>query len=100
LADHPTLAEAYAISTALAEFYLALAGLTDGEDFPLPLTQNLMADLLGLTVVHLNRTLQALRREGVLEIQRGRAPLRETERLAELVDYRPAYVTRSEFCPD
>ena len=45
---------------------LELAGLAAHGRYVMPLTQELMADALGLTSVHVNRTLQALRREGSL----------------------------------
>jgi CRP-like cAMP-binding protein len=45
---------------------LELAGLSTGGRYHMPLTQEMLADALGLTSVHVNRTLQALRREGAL----------------------------------
>lgn len=91
--DHPSLHRAYAISRALSEVdllaqitrlgrlnaheriadlllelheRLELAGLAVDGRFNLPLTQELLADALGLTSVHVNRTLQTLRRDGTL----------------------------------
>lgn len=43
------------------------AGLIAKNQFPVPLTQQQIADHLGLTLVHVNRTLRRLREEGVLE---------------------------------
>lgn len=87
----PTLATAYALSRALDEAHLLahitrlgrmnahermsdlllellerleLAGLSDGRRYSLPLTQELLADILGLTSVHVNRTLQGMRKAG------------------------------------
>jgi len=65
----------------LADWLLALharltaAGLCVGNTMPLPLTQELIADALGLTTVHVNRTLSALRRQGLIEVQGGRATI-------------------------
>jgi CRP-like cAMP-binding protein len=114
------LAEAYAQSGAIEEFHLfrqiarlgrlsAYERMTDlllelctrlsavnlgaPDQFPMPLTQEVLADLLGLTSVHVNRTLQTLRREGLLELRSGVARLKDAERLGELVDYRPARVS-------
>lgn len=43
------------------------AGLIDSEDgFQLPMTQEQLADATGLTPVHVNRTLQALKAEGLI----------------------------------
>lgn len=94
----PGLAEAYAIARALDESHLlhqivrlgrlnaqdriadlmlelherlSLAGLADSNGFAFPLTQEVLADALGLTSVHVNRMLQALRRSGDLESRNG-----------------------------
>lgn len=50
---------------------LAAVGLVDGYSFRLPLTQENFADALGLSIVHVNRTLQHLRREGLIELKSG-----------------------------
>ena len=68
----------------------ALANLLEGERFALPLTQEMLADLLGLTTVHVNRTIQTLRQNEVLLLRRGYARLSNVEGLMRLVDYRPA----------
>ncbi len=38
---------------------------------PMPLTQTELADTLGLSVVHVNRTLMRLRQEGLIRLRRG-----------------------------
>ena len=45
---------------------LALSDLSHGRSFELPITQETLADALGLTAVHVNRMLQAARRAGDL----------------------------------
>lgn len=45
---------------------MRIVGLVDGWSFRLPLSQSEVADALGLSVVHLNKTLQRLRQEGVV----------------------------------
>jgi len=70
---------------------LALAGLTNGNRFDLPITQETLADLLGLTSVHVNRTLQLLRRDLVLEWSGGALCLIDPEALARHLDYQPAH---------
>jgi CRP-like cAMP-binding protein len=54
---------------------LTAAGLTSGGRFPLPLYQETLADALGLSVVHTNRTLQALRRAGLIKLRLGSATI-------------------------
>jgi CRP-like cAMP-binding protein len=68
----------------LLELYCRLArvGLVNGDTFKLPLTQEIFADALGLSIAHINRTLKELRREGLVVIQSGRVTLPDRERLA------------------
>ena len=47
---------------------LSLLELTDDDRFPLPITQEDLADTLGLSAVHVNRTLRQLRNEGLVEL--------------------------------
>lgn len=67
---------------------LEVAGLGDSQRFPLPLTQEVMADALGLSIVHVNRTLQQLRRERLIELRSGVTILLERHLLAGIADYR------------
>ena len=69
---------------------LEVAGLGDSQRFPLPLTQEILADALGLSIVHVNRTLQQLRREGLIELRSGVAILLDREQLGKIADYRLA----------
>lgn len=69
---------------------LALVGLANGDQFAFPITQEMLADALGLTSVHVNRTLKALHRDGLVIVSGKKASLPDRERLAMLVDYRPA----------
>lgn len=45
---------------------LRIRGLTDSDSFAMPVTQSLLADALGLSVVHVNRTLRRLRNDGLI----------------------------------
>jgi CRP-like cAMP-binding protein len=67
---------------------LEAAGLGDSHRFPMPLTQEILADALGLSVVHVNRTLQQLRRERLIELRSGVAILLQREALATIADDR------------
>jgi CRP-like cAMP-binding protein len=67
---------------------LEIVGLGDSQRFPLPLTQEILADALGLSIVHVNRTLQQLRRERLIELRSGVAILLQPEMLAAIADYR------------
>jgi CRP-like cAMP-binding protein len=67
---------------------LEIVGLGDRQRFPLPLTQEMLADTLGLSIVHVNRTLQQLRRAGLIELRSGVAILLEPDSMARSCDYR------------
>lgn len=43
--------------------------MTRGPSCDFPLTQNDLADATGLTAVHVNRTLQDMRRDGLIVLQ-------------------------------
>ncbi|MBP0495345.1 Crp/Fnr family transcriptional regulator [Pararoseomonas indoligenes] len=76
---------------------LAAVGMTGRTSFPLPLTQEILADTLGLSTVHMNRTLQELRRLRLLRLDKGQAELLDPTRLADLGNYAPPRV--STLCP-
>jgi CRP-like cAMP-binding protein len=67
---------------------LELVGLGDAKRFPLPLTQELLAELLGLSLVHVNRTLQVLRKDKLIELRSGVAVLLQRDALITLADFR------------
>ena len=66
---------------------LLRVGLAEGEGFHLPLTQEVLADALGLSIVHVNRTLQQLRREGLLVLRGAQAVFTDRKGLASAVYY-------------
>jgi CRP-like cAMP-binding protein len=66
---------------------LTIAGLALGSTMVMPLTQEVMADALGLSIVHLNRVLQRFRRERLIEMGGRRTTLLEPQLLAEIADY-------------
>lgn len=71
------------IGHLLVELYLRLQAVgraSDGRcDFPL--TQNDLADATGLTPVHVNRMLQELRRDGLIELERKQLQIVDLQRL-------------------
>lgn len=73
---------------------LQIAGLGDGQRFPLPLTQEMLADTLGLSIVHVNRTLQQLRRERLIELRSGVAILLQPQALRDVAAYEAALPRR------
>jgi CRP-like cAMP-binding protein len=66
---------------------LAAANMGRGERFPMPLTQELLSDVLGLSVVHVNRIVQQLRRDRLVEIKNGYVTILEPERLCLITEF-------------
>jgi CRP-like cAMP-binding protein len=50
---------------------LATVGMVDADTFVLPLTQEQKAAALRLSVVHMNRTLKQMRRDGFIQTMHG-----------------------------
>ena len=59
-------------------------GLVANEQFDFPITQSKLADALGLSVVHVNRVLQAFRTKGILDLRNRVVTLRDFEKVLEL----------------
>ena len=68
---------------------LSLVGLAQDWRFPMPLTQEILADATSLSIVHVNRTLTQLRREHLVEIRQGHVTLLEPAELISIADFRP-----------
>lgn len=62
---------------------LSVVQLVQGDRFELPLTQETLADAAGLSVVHVNRILQELRRQNLLEVGRGAARIPDLKMLRQ-----------------
>ena len=73
---------------------LQTVGLANGTSFRLPLTQELIADVLGLSLQHINRTLRQLRTEGLVAIDGHTVEIRNVEGLAALAEFDRAYLSR------
>ena len=67
-------------------------GLVTDDCFALPCTQTDLADTIGLTPVYVNRTLQRMRREGLITLKQRALTILEPERLIELGAFTPGYL--------
>jgi CRP-like cAMP-binding protein len=67
----------------------ARRGAIDPANCPFPLRRQHMADALGLTGAHINRTLNRLRDDGVALIDEGKLSIRDMPRLTELAGAAP-----------
>ena len=83
------------ISHLLCEMATRLGAVTDGTDdlvFDLPVTQTQLADATALTPVHVNRTLQGLRAQGLVAWRQRVVRLRNWKELTELAEFDGDYL--------
>lgn len=67
-------------------------GLADQNSFALPISQTDLADMLGTSTVHANRTLQDLRSQGLVDFERGRVTILEWQKLARFGMFDSSYL--------
>lgn len=82
------------VANLLCELHvrLGIVGLTRGDVYDLPLTQTDLAECLGLTQIHVNRTLRDLRLEGLVEFRAGVVRILAMDRLIEVAEFDPGYL--------
>ena len=71
---------------------LESVGLVRNRTYTMPLTQTVLADTLGLSPVHVNRTVQRLQRDGLLQVVRSQVVIHNPQLLAETVEFERAYL--------
>lgn len=71
---------------------LSAIGIADAAGFPCDLTQVDLADTLGLTPVHVNRTLRDLRKDGLVSVRARRATILDHAGLIRAADFDPSYL--------
>jgi CRP-like cAMP-binding protein len=67
-------------------------GLADGMTCDLPITQTDLADATGISAVHVNRTLQGLRRNGLISFRAGSLKILDWAGLVKAGDFDPSYL--------
>jgi CRP-like cAMP-binding protein len=67
-------------------------GLTNDDHFSFPVTQAQMGDALGLSPVHVNRTVQELRQESLITWKGGVMGVPVRQALERAGDYDPTYL--------
>jgi CRP-like cAMP-binding protein len=82
------------VSHLLCEIFdrLRPVGLVDGHSCSLPVTQTELADATGLSVVHLNRTLQELRGSGLIVLRDRVLTIPDLDMLKETALFSPSYL--------
>ncbi|RST30010.1 Crp/Fnr family transcriptional regulator [Sphingomonas ginkgonis] len=78
----------------MVEMFLRLqtVGMAEGNSIEWPLTQLDLADATGLTPVHVNRTLQAMRRDGLIELAGRRLTILDMAALKSTAMFNPEYL--------
>jgi len=71
---------------------LGIVGMADGLAYDLPLTQTDVAECLGLTSVHINRTLKDLREQELVDFRGGRVEMKDLDGLRRLAEFDPGYL--------
>jgi CRP-like cAMP-binding protein len=82
------------IAHLLCEFTVRLhtAGLTNSNRYQLPMTQEQLGDATGLTSVHVNRTIQGLRADGLIRSDKREITIEDWKALTIVGDFDTAYL--------
>ena len=67
-------------------------GLSDGNSFEMPLTQEELADTMGLTPQHMNKCFQTLKGKGLISTQRKQLFVENFEKLVAFSEFDPTYL--------
>lgn len=71
---------------------LGVVGRARDNGFDFPLTQRELSECLGLTVVHVNRTIQELRRRGLVELENRQLTILDKRGLEGVAEFDPTYL--------
>lgn len=74
-------------------------GLAPDRTCLLPMTQAELADALGITSIHVNRTLAALKDAGLITLRGRRLTVHDWERLKAVAEFDPTYLHLSSRAP-
>lgn len=82
------------IAHLLCELHMRMTavGLTEDENFDLPLTQEELADAVGISIVHSNRCIQALRSKNLIIFAGKTISITDITALRELCEFNPNYL--------
>ena len=71
---------------------LDLVELVKGDRFSLPLTQEVIANAMGITAIHVNRALGRLRAAGLVVLRHGELHITNLDQLRKLAGFNPRYL--------
>lgn len=82
------------IAHLFCELYVRLQwiGLATEGRYRFPLTQEDVADISGLTPVHVNRMLKGLRHDGLISLHKGNLTIFDFPGLSRLAEFNPSYL--------
>jgi CRP-like cAMP-binding protein len=82
------------VAHILCEFSMRLeeAGLADNHRYMLPMTQEQLADAVGLTSVHVNRVLRQLGEEGLISRNKRAIVIEDWARMRDVGDFNERYL--------
>jgi CRP-like cAMP-binding protein len=84
--------EKLAHSLCELEARLSAIGQMKGRTIELPLNQEDFADVLGISVIHVNRTFRRLSEDKIAEYKKGQIELLDRTRLGEIAAFDPSYL--------
>lgn len=71
---------------------LQVIGLADEQSFNLPISQANLADAVGISTVHMNRVLQALRSSGLIIWASRQMTIPDVQALKAFAEFGPSYL--------
>lgn len=84
------------VAHLICELYLRARniGLTDANEFSLPLSQVVLSDALGMTPVHINRILKELRIAEAMSLKRGSLTITDPQKMTRIAGFDENYLHR------
>ncbi|MEW4448263.1 Crp/Fnr family transcriptional regulator [Qipengyuania sp. JC766] len=73
-------------------YRLRMVGLGRSSGFVTPLTQIHLADICGLSEIHVSRSLRDLRQAEIVDFRRGRITILDADKLKQMARFDPAYL--------
>ena len=70
---------------------LRAVGLAPGHSFNMPVTQEMLADALGMSFVHTNRTLQQIKQDGLFMMRSGHVTIEKMDRMCSMADWQASW---------
>lgn len=82
------------VAHLMCELYLRSLSVNGDHEVALPISQVVLADALGMTPVHINRILKALRLAGSMTLMRGQLTITDPLKLVQIAGFDENYLHR------